>query len=64
MGEWLRKLMGWLRRDELTRELDEEMRTHIADSTAAPIAPTAPIEGMIDRMVLNDRTDAEEEIPG
>ena len=29
MGEWLRKLMGWLQRDELTRELDEEMRTHI-----------------------------------
>src|SRR5882672_3645739 len=40
------------------------MRAHVADGTAAPIDPTSPIEGMVDRVIGNFRPDAEEKIPG
>ena len=40
------------------------MSAHVADGTDAPIDPATPIEGMVDRVIVDARADAEEEVPG
>src|SRR5258706_12133653 len=39
------------------------MRAHVADWSAAPVNPAAPIKGVVDRVIRNFGTDAKEEIP-
>src|SRR5215469_13690828 len=41
----------------------DQMRAHVADRADAPIHPAAPIERMIDGVIRNIRSNAEEEIP-
>src|SRR5260370_17818044 len=41
----------------------DEMRAHIANRADAPIGPAAPVEGMIDGVVLHLRRDTEKQIP-
>src|SRR5579859_724630 len=41
----------------------EQVRAHVADRTATPINPAAPVERMIDRVIGDLGSDAEEEIP-
>src|SRR5260370_34187619 len=42
----------------------QQVRAHIADGADAPIDPAAPIEGMIDGVIVDAGANAEEEIPG
>ena len=39
------------------------MSAHVADRADAPVGPAAPIEGMIDGVIRDLRSDAEEKIP-
>src|SRR5260370_20116037 len=41
----------------------DEMRAHIANRADAPIGPAAPVERMIDGVVLHLRRDTEKQIP-
>src|SRR5687768_8908157 len=39
------------------------MRSHVAERTLAPVDPAAPVEGVIDRVILDLGSDAEEQVP-
>ena len=46
----------------LERMIDQ-VRAHVAERTLAPVHPSAPVMRMIDRVVIDVRRHAEEEIP-
>ena len=41
----------------------DEVRAHVAERALAPVHPAAPVERVIDRVVVDLRRDAEEQIP-
>jgi hypothetical protein len=46
----------------LERMIDQ-VRAHVSERTLAPVHPSLPVVRMIDRVVIDDRRHAEEEIP-
>ena len=41
----------------------DEVRAHVAERALAPVDPAAPVERVIDRVIVDRRRDAQEEIP-
>ena len=42
----------------------DEMRAHVADGAHAPIGPAAPVERVVDRVIVDLAGTAEEQVPG
>ena len=41
----------------------DQVRAHVAERALAPVHPAAPVERVIERVIVDRRRDAEEEIP-